>query len=156
MVVHLRREDGEFERTLLGEEVHRFALHLALDGRALFLVVGNQLGQRLGLDDCTRADVVAQVGGFLDHGDDHVDAKGLLVDELARLFALFDLRVVLGDEVRQVERAGKPGRAAADEDDARFHGVSLDHGLFATFSTSRGKPVLCAALPAYLCDKQCI
>jgi hypothetical protein len=63
----------------------------------------------------------------------------LLVDELARLFAFFDLRVVLGDEVRQVKCAGQAGRAAAYEDDARFHGVSLDHGMWVAFSTPNAR-----------------
>ena len=127
VVVHLRRHQGEFEGALAREEVHALALHLALDGRALGLEVRDQLGQRLGFHDRAGQGVIAQVGGLLDDRDHHVHAQGFLVDGIARLFALGHGGVVLGNEVGQVEGAGEPGGAAADEDDARFHGISLCH-----------------------------
>jgi hypothetical protein len=40
---------------------------------------------------------------------------------------------VLGDELGQMQGAGKAGRAAADEHDAGFHGVSLDHHRYLSF-----------------------
>ena len=106
VVVHLRRRDRQFRRALVIAQPPEFVLRRRhADRRRIGAPFGQQLVERLGLDDRAGQDLRADRRGLLDHAD-----------------------VQIGLELLEADREGEPGRARADRDDVVLHRFAFAHG----------------------------
>jgi hypothetical protein len=80
-----------------------------------FLEIGNQLGQRLGIHNCTGKLVRADLTALLED-----------VNVFGRQRELRAGSVVLLDQICQMQRARKPCRTCSDDENIRFKSFALD------------------------------
>ena len=74
-VVHGGRR-GDPERLARRQEVHRFGVHVAAEGKVGVLEVGKELAEGARVDDRTGEIVLAQAFGFLEDGDIEIVVLG--------------------------------------------------------------------------------
>jgi len=109
IVMHLRR-GRHSERTAGGQVLELVRLDEHVQGRAFFLPVGNQLGQRTRLDHGAGKDVSADLGAFFEDTDSE--------------FTLLFLR-----QLRKSDSHGQSRRSGTDDDDVKIHCFSF-HDFF--------------------------
>ncbi|MDR9053248.1 hypothetical protein FEP44_04529 [Burkholderia multivorans] len=97
-----QRPVRRLHRALLGQEQEAVFRHLDVQGRAAFLPVREQLGERARVHHRARQNVRADLGTLLEH-------------------AHADLGAFLGSQLLEPDRGRQPGRAAADDHDVVFH-----------------------------------
>jgi len=105
LVVHgLGHEEvGDLDRALgILEHIDVVALDRSVQRSAQLLPVREQFVERAGFEDCTREDVGADFGTFLDH-------------------SYADLLTSFGGLLLQSACCGQARRAGADDDDVEFH-----------------------------------
>ena len=108
VILQRRRRDGKLVRAFLGEVVGGIAGDGRIERRG-FLEIGDQFAQRARVHDRAGKLVRADFAGLFED----VDIFG---GKLGRFFR----SGVLLDQVGEMQRAGKPGRARADDQNIRF------------------------------------
>ena len=116
MIAQRRRRDGKLEFALLGEEVNRFFRDCSIDRRFL-LESRKQFAHGAGIEQRAGEAMLADLARLLE--DVNIFFAELRVGMAG---------VVLIDELRQAQRAGHAGGAAADDDHVGGHLGAFDVG----------------------------
>ena len=126
MVVERRRRERRFDLAAVGEEPQRVAADRDVE-TAGNVLTGEELGERLRVDDGTGEAVVADLAALLDHHDGDLGARRRR-------------------ELPQSDRTGQRGRTCADEEDVDFEGIALSHDPPAFAPRHAGSPAVARLL----------
>ena len=114
VVLQRRRRDGQAVLAFFGEEVNVFVRDLGVEGRFV-APAGKQFVHGAGIKQRAGERVLAQLTRLLQH------VNIFLAHGRVRIAA-----VVAVDQLRKTQRAGQPGRPAANNGDVRFHLRTVD------------------------------
>ena len=130
VVLEGRRKDGEADLAARREVIEIVARDVALDGRALLAIVGEEFLERAWIQHAAGDPVGADLGRLFQHRDRHFAER--------RAAALRRALVVRGDELGEFERAREAGGASANEEDVDLEGLRSRGGGLGGLRRARG------------------
>jgi hypothetical protein len=139
VILEHRRHDRQPHLGPVGEQVHVVGGDRGADGAAALAPVRQQLGHRARIHDGARDPVRADACRLLEHRD----------RDLAQLFARRALRdggIVIGDEVREMDRTREPRGARAHELHVEFEELAFHaHSFPACAAAASSAACVCAS-----------